>query len=64
MSCACHALFLLVGMLVVVFLRVPALARFFLLVAVVTNVVLDIKMDVALTFTALAAMATVVVLCK
>ena len=60
-SCASHALFLLVGMLVVVFLRAPALARLFLLVAVATNTISDVKMGVALTFPALATMATTVV---
>ena len=63
-SCAGHALFLLVAMLVVVFVKVPAMARVFLLVAVVTNVILDVKMGVALTFTALGAVATAVVVCK
>ena len=51
-------------MLVVVFVRVPAPARVFLLVAVVTNAVLDVRIGMALTFTALATMATIVVLCK
>ena len=63
-SCVCHGLFLLAGMLVVVFLKVPAPARFFLLVAVVTNVVFDVRMGMALTYSALATMATIVVLCK
>ena len=63
-SCASHCLFLLVAMLVVVFLRTPAPARLFLLVAVVTNAVLDVRMGVALTFSALATMATIVVLCE
>ena len=45
----------------VVFLRAPALARLFLLVAVATNTISDVKMGVALTFPALATMATTVV---
>ncbi|CAI8024144.1 Protein brambleberry [Geodia barretti] len=61
-SCAGHALFLLVAMLVIVFLRAPAVARFFLLVSVVTNAVCDVRMGVALTYSALATMATIVVL--
>ena len=63
-SCAGHALFLLVSMLLVVFLRVPTPARVFLLVAVVINTVLDIKTGMALTFTALATMATIVAVCE
>lgn len=63
-SCAGHALFLLVAMLVVVFVKVPAMARVFLLVAVVANAIIDVKMGVALTFTALGAVATIVIVCK
>lgn len=63
-SCASHALFLMVSMLVVVFVRVPAMARVFLLIAVVTNATLDVKMGVALTFTALATVATIVIVCE
>ena len=59
-----HGLFLLASMLLTVFVRVPAPARIFLLVAVVTNAVLDIRVRVALTFTALAAMTTMAALCK
>ena len=51
-------------MLFVVFLRVPAPARVFLLVAVVTNAVLDVRTGMALTFTALATMATIVAMCE
>ena len=51
-------------MLLVVFLRVPAPARVFLLVAVVINAVLDIKTGMALTFTALATMTTIVAVCE
>lgn len=49
-------------MLVVVFLRAPAAARLFLLVSVVTNAVLDVRVGVALTYSALAAMTTIVVI--
>lgn len=54
----------MVSMLVVVFVRVPGIARVFLLIAVVTNAILDVKMGVALTFTALASVATIVIVCK
>ena len=63
-SCVGHGLFLLASMLLAVFVRVPAPTRIILLVAVVTNAVLDIRVGVALTFTALAAMTTMVALRK
>ena len=63
-SCAAHTLFLLVSTLCVVFVKAPGAARVFLLLSVVGNAVLDIRVGMSLTFSALAIVETAAVLCE
>lgn len=61
---ATHAVFLLLATLCVLFVKAPALSRVTLLLLVCGNVLLELRYNISLTFSALTALQALVVLGK